>query len=168
MFNKVILFFIFSSLLFTSYGQEKNNLSFRAIDFSIGVPYLDNNIGLNANIGLSASYKENIIKAFAGGGAEFTVSLGDGDNNPDSYEEYNIMYGREITINDKMILEVYGGTGYFISNKNNEKSKNIGFPLQVQIVFPTKRKVNYGVQLHSNINSFMTIFSTGFLVNYKF
>tara|TARA_Y100000815_G_scaffold275619_1_gene315243 strand:- start:17429 stop:17932 length:504 start_codon:yes stop_codon:yes gene_type:complete len=148
-------------------GQETSKVQFRDAAFSIAVPYLDDNVGLQLSLSTSISFNKNILKAYASGGGEFSSSFGEGSD-LDSFEEYDLLYGREIPLSEALQLELYGGVGYFIADKNLEMDKVIGFPVQAALVFPTERKINFGIQAHTNINNFMPVASLGFLVKYNF
>jgi hypothetical protein len=163
------IYVIALGLLFSTingFGQDKRDLTFKDITFSAGVPYIDENLGLQISLGTSVSIENNIFKAFVSGAREFELSFGSSE--PDNIQEYDLLYGRSFSISEKMLLEVYGGAGYVLANKNLKKEKLVGFPLQCQLIFPVQRKINFGIQLHSNINNFMSYFSLGFLMKLNF
>jgi len=70
-------------------GQETSKVQFRDAAFSIAVPYLDDNVGLQLSLSTSISFNKNILKAYASGGGEFSSSFGEGSD-LDSFEEYDM------------------------------------------------------------------------------
>ncbi|MCH7524613.1 MAG: hypothetical protein IIC74_06290, partial [Bacteroidetes bacterium] len=138
--------------------------------------------------------EKHIYKLFALSGSEFTFSIL-GPSKREDFHEIDLLYGRELIVNKWLYFDFYGGLGLFnqtitipvaipgtggscgfggfcinipdyeyIRNKN----KTIGLSLQSKIRFKTSKRFSLGIQLHTNINSVNTIYSSGIFFQWEF
>lgn len=189
---KTISFVLFLFISLFSYSQEtESKLKFYSVDISPFNIYSDNNTnGFAASIALNLKKNNTIYKFFALTGSEFDTTVL-GPSKTESFREFDILYGKELTLKKWLYLDIFGGVGYFSQTITNpekipgsgtstrglftsyeynyikDKNSTIGLVLQSNIRYKTGKRFSLGFQFHTNINSINTIYSAGILLQWK-
>ena len=152
--------------------NDNKGIEFHSISFSpLSLYTSDRDGGFGMNLDLAINSGNHIFKIYAGGASEVAVDFGDGSIN-DSFGEYNLLYGREFKVKERVGIDLFAGVGYFNftydgGSPTENKEAVIGFPLQAKIRFNAGRIFSLGLQLHSNLNSATTIFQPGIFLQWK-
>lgn len=159
------------------WGQEdggNTGLRFHHIGFMLGgalveeVPFGDDTV--NFEFELSAAINEHIFKGSVMIGT--LSNLFDGIGN---YNEYNLLYGRELQLNEHIYFDAYGGVGYFqflnydvTENDRTKLDQTIGIPLEACLRFPIWNWFSIGAKVHHNFNSIAQATAIGLQLQYRF
>lgn len=171
-----LLFYTFTLLtVFQTLAQEQittNKFAFRSVSISPVGLYAGNNSGVAFMGDVSFGYKANIFSLSLETGTEGNI-IG---RNEDHYQ-INLLYGREFIIKPKLMLEVYGGLGYFHNNfykqefetyKWREINQNtIGVPIGGKIRYHLGSRFSMGLILQVNINNSQTLGNLGLLLQWN-
>jgi len=173
----LLLFLLFS---FVSFGQDNEDndklppkLEFHSVSFSPLDFYItDQTEGLSIKLDLAIKKERHIFKLQGSFGLDF-ATISQGSSKPENFYELNLLYGREISINNWLYYDVFGGVGLFIATEYNDQSfktqsSTVGIPIQNRLRFQTKSKFGAGLQFQINLNSLKTIYSPGFFIQLKF
>ncbi|RMA65706.1 hypothetical protein [Ulvibacter antarcticus] len=171
--QKLIIVCSFLLVLSNSVAQNEAGFQIYSASGTIG-GYFDKDTGGAAG-GLDVVFdlNNNKFRFSAMGGSELKVNVL-GPNRSDVFVEANLSYGRELSINDWLFAEFYGGLGYFYFKKANSENfeftnyNTIGFPIDARIRFQLGANFGIGLQLHSNLNSASTIYYVGPFFQLKF
>jgi hypothetical protein len=175
--------------------SQESKLKFHNISFSFPSIYIDNNTGgLAFSLDIGMKKEKHIYKLVAVTGSEYNTSLLGPSKQKDFYE-VSILYGRELFFKKYLSFDFYGGLGLFNQTITipvaipgtggscgfggfcinipdydyiRNKSKTIGLSLQSKIRFKTSKRFSLGIQLHTNINSVNTIYSSGIFFQWEF
>jgi hypothetical protein len=174
-FKLIIVFILFSIV---SFSQEEK-LKFHSISFSPINIYADNHTsGLTFSLDVSLKKGKHIYKLFGQTGSDVDLF----SRIDEKFSEIDILYGREVKAKKWLYYDFYGGLGYFshktspgaessgffsYSKYSHQKNNTIGILLQSMIRFKTSKRFSLGFQLHTNINSVNTIYSTGVFFQWK-
>lgn len=158
-------------------SSEKPNssgLTYHGITF--GVPILsgysaNNRGGPEFNASLTLSYQKHLFSLGWSYGDEFAIIGGIGE----SYNQYNLQYGREIALSRTIFLELHGGAGLFSYKsliidplKEGKETVNaIAFPLKAKLRVHTGPRFSIGIQAGHNINSEQNINSVGLFIQWN-
>lgn len=155
--------------------EHNNRLQFHSISLTpLSLYFSEEGGGLVSTIDVGFNSGKHIFKVCAGGGTEFKLNLG-GESPKDSFQEYNILYGRALPIKKWFAIDFFAGVGYFNFKYSGTYATNyvaykkgvIGFPLQSKIRFNITKTFSSGLQLHSNINSATTIYQPGIFFQFN-
>ena len=170
--------------------------------FSLSFPVISTNTengnrSLAISIDTELKYKNHLFKSFLQAGAELNISVF-GPSREVSFLETDIMYGRQLYLNNWLDISGFLGLGAFFESSSipvrsttsnstsgvgwpgildfssitytysNNKETTIGFPLQIITRIKTYKKFFIGIQLHSNFNSISSIFGFGINLSWKF
>lgn len=182
------VFLIYSMFVFSQ--EAEHQLKFNSVDISPLGFYLNNETdGIAFSIAVTLKKDKNLFKLFGLAASELeTPSFG--PTNSESFSELSVLYGRNILIRKSMYIDGFLGFGYFshtqttslaipgsgggglFSEPNYDNvdyhTSTIGFPIQGRIGFQTGKRFSLGLQLHSNINSIKTYYSSGLFLQWKF
>ncbi len=161
------------SVMGISQSDGKNEqFTFKSFSFSPSIYFNSSNTGIALSGDISYAYNKSIytFSAIAGG-----VVCGDffGSCNSESFGQINILYGRELMLTKKIVIDVHAGLGYFsyksssIIGTESGHSTTVGFPLTTKLRFKTGNRFSIGLQLHANINSVNTIYAAGILFQWN-
>ncbi|MDC9724013.1 MAG: hypothetical protein PSN34_14750 [Urechidicola sp.] len=183
----LLVLFVCSTVLFS----QEDKLKFHSVSIAPANYYFDAHVdGFAASIDVNFNKGKHIFKILGLVGDEVkTLTFGPGVRK-NSYE-INILYGRELKVNNWLYFDFFGGVGYFeqvitiperipgsgsfnglwqvyeYENKK-DRAKTIGFPLQSRIRFKTGFRFSLGLQLHANLNSVNAIYTLGPFVQWRF
>ncbi|TXE19898.1 hypothetical protein ES692_01165 [Psychroserpens burtonensis] len=171
--KKIMLILLFLSFILNGHAQdETNKLKLHSISLApLNLYFANRDGGFVVNLDVGFNYGKHIFKVYAGQGSQFKINF-IGEAIQDSFDEYNIMYGRELQINEWLHIDFFGGLGFFNfkydENSRREYTKgSVGLPLQSKIRFNINKNVALGLQLHSNINSATSIYQPGIFVQWR-
>lgn len=153
-------------------AQENNKLKIKAIDYgAIGIyTNLENNgvRGFCSNLELVTNYQKNLYDF------NYTVGFGITEKNNKIHDlqgfmSFDLLYGREIIMSNKITFEPYLGLGYIIqSNTSDAGGKSaIGLPIRAKVFFNVSKKFAIGINPNVNINNVNTFYSTNILLRLK-
>ena len=109
---------------------------------------------------LSYSVKNNIISLSGTAGTQMTLFGKD-----DSFNEQNILYGKEFKLTDWFLIETHAGIGLFSYTYSEDiKETKTGIPLVTKLRFKTGDRFSLGLKLQANINSIENIRSFGIVL----
>ncbi len=97
-----------------------------------------------------------------------------GPCNTDNYYSYNLMYGREFLVENRIGIDVFAGVGFFkfqtydSGRRENVTKNTVGIPVQSRIRFRNGKIFNVGLQVHFNVNSASSIFAIGPFFQWNF
>lgn len=175
------LFILFLLISYSNaFGQEKftekpNKLEYKSFSISPLQIYWDNETGgLSFSADLSYTFKENIFTISGSFGGEFEINIF-GDAQPDSYQQLNVLYGKELSISRVAFLDIHAGAGYFslkspridLENRGYERKSTIGIPIAAKLRFKTGKRFSLGFQFQMNINSVKNIYTTGIVLQWN-
>ncbi|MES2410966.1 MAG: hypothetical protein V4535_05930 [Bacteroidota bacterium] len=156
----------------TAKAQESGSkIKLHAANVGLGTFHFQKDIngrdGLSFFTDLTVSLGKNLITASYLGGA--SVKLLDGPTY--TFEEFNLLYGREWKAVNWLRFEGFAGIGYY---DQNSKDPNIGhdnaisFPLRVNTKFYFTKKFGMGLNTNYSINSVNNNFSNNVIFHYRF
>lgn len=153
------------------FSQEKNGLNFRSIAIN---PLSFTNAGFAINTDLSFMNAKNIYTVSGYFGREIFSSIPFNSKlTEDSFQEFSLLWGREVKIDNWLRLEGHAGLGYFSFKRENfkaevanEKNTTIGFPLVSKLKFMTGNHFSIGIQFRANINSAKILTGGGIFLQY--
>ncbi|MBC8753431.1 hypothetical protein H2O64_02030 [Kordia sp. YSTF-M3] len=151
------------------FSQEKNGLNFRSIAIN---PLSVTNAGLAINADLSFMNSKNIYTLSGYAGTELTFPF-DNKTSEDSFQDYSLLWGREVKIENWLRLEGHAGLGYFLFKTEHfndeiedEKKTTIGVPLLSKLKFMLGNHFSIGIQFRANINSAKIVRGGGIFFQY--
>lgn len=151
---------------FAQESKKSNKIEFKSFSFSaFPLEYFKTKNGGFGSVTLDASLalNENIFSFLINGSQELSI-LG---SESVGYSQYNLMYGREVEIDNKFSAEFHGGLGYFSRSNLNEKS-GIGVPVMLKVKYTFRKRFSMGVRLTHNFNSIENILTFGVLFQWDF
>ncbi len=164
--------FLISVMGISQSDGKKEQFIFKSFSFSPGVYSNNSNTGIALSGDINYAYNKNIytFSAIAGG-----VVCGDffGSCRSENFEQLNILYGRELMLTKKIVIDVHAGLGYFSYKSSSTigtesgRSTTVGFPLTAKLRFKTGNRFSIGLQLHANVNSVSTIYTAGVLFQWN-
>ena len=166
-----ILFLTINSLA----QQRRNKLEYKSISFTPLNVYFDNSTGgLTFNADVSFGYRENIFTFSASEGSEYAISIF-GEATPDSFQQLNLLYGKELKLSKTIFVDLHVGLGYFSwkstrinkERKGYERLTTIGVPVVAKLRFKIGERFSLGLQFQSNFNSANNIYSSGILLQWN-
>jgi len=163
--KKLFCLFIFSigAITFGQNTDQKHKLSFRSFSITPIEVYFNSNSGGGAITGdLSFSSGKNIFTFSGSIGEEFVIW-----GTSDTFQQLNILYGREYKLNDWLFFDTHAGVGLFLYNSNGNNFTGVGIPIVAKLRFKTGKKFSLGFKIQDNINSAYNIFSVGILLQWN-
>ena len=113
---------------------------------------------------LSYSANKNIFTFSATTGADIAFY-----GRTTSYNQLNILYGREFSLTKWLFVDTHAGIGLFIRNDHhNTTLTEAGIPLVAKLRFKTGDKFSIGLKFQANINSIENIYSAGILLQWNY
>ncbi len=178
---KKALLILFSVLTISNIYSQEDHDKFRVNSFSLSMSIPRSNkisLGLGGNIDLTFSKGNHLFKLMTGGASELSFALFGNKSPRDSFEEYNIMYGRAFEVKKWLSFDLFAGLGYANIKYNLDTSsgfddkftsqKTVGFPLQVKIRFLSNKSISLGLEQNVNINDTSVLSKTGMFLQYNF
>ena len=164
-----VTLYIVSILFFLGLkGQEHNaNLKFYSADIGFGF-FLNNSFGgMSVHSSIALKSKKNLFAITAIAGGEINILGG----TTASFEEYNLMYGRELKLAKWMSFEGFAGVGYYNQNscKNAIKDdSSVSLPLKVNTKFYFNKHFGMGIMNCYTVSDLNNNFTTNLLFHYRF
>lgn len=167
------LFLLLIALSFNGYGQD-TRFGIRSIEQNNGVSTAFSNyyeFGLDLGLGITAKYDQHLfaLRFNTGGEVAFLSSA------VNQYYTINFMYGRELSLNNWLVLEGFAGIGYVNFNKENidtnwmrETSQALNLPIGLNVLFVTGDVFSMGVNPNININSFKMFYAANLIFQFRF
>lgn len=167
----LLIFTFLINTLVICQDNEIDQIKFHSISYGFG--FFDANInqefgGVYITLDANISYKKNIIKVSYLNGTEVgNFLLGSNYN----FNQYNILYGRELKVATWFGLEGFFGIGLY-----NQKSKKItinngntvAIPIVLNFKFFPKKRFTFGFSNQYNINNFNNIYGLNLVFTHKF
>ncbi len=173
--KKYILLLVLSVCAVSMWAQESSSkVQFHSASIGLGVSFYEDLTAISGNLDLGINIGKHQIKAFVLASTYESGALGAPLKKQIRTEEYDLLYGREFKIVDKIYFDGYAGVGLFVlergkrSQGTHTQENTIGFPLLARGRFQASQLIGFGLQLHSNINSVQSIFGGGFFLQFKF
>jgi hypothetical protein len=154
-----------------SWSQESkrsNKIEFKSFSFSafpLDLFFNENGNGASMTLDISLNSNKDIFTFLATGGSEISV-LGGGGNT--SFEQLNLMYGREMNLAKNIFIDLHAGVGYVSYKFRDNRNTTIGVPLMAKLRFKTGERFSIGLRLLENINSSSNVLSTGILFQWNY
>ncbi|MCH9661822.1 MAG: hypothetical protein K0U54_13035, partial [Bacteroidetes bacterium] len=123
------------------------------------------------NASLTYSYQKHLFSLGWSYGDEFSIIGGNGE----SYNQYNLQYGREFALTRTVFIELYGGAGLFSYKsliidplkEGKETINTLGIPLNGKFRVHTGPRFSIGIQAGHNINSQQSITTAGLFIQWN-
>jgi hypothetical protein len=113
---------------------------------------------------ISYALNKNIYTFSATTGSEIAIF-----GRATSYNQLNILYGREFKIKKWLFVDTHAGIGIFFRNdSHNSRLTAVGIPLVTKLRFKTGDKFSIGFKFQGNINSIENIYSAGLLFQWNY
>ena len=163
-----VLFVIVVTIGHSQDNKQSNKLEYKSVSFAFSplAIYFDSETGgVVLNLDAGFVYKKHILTFSITNGSEFTV-LGSSD----SFEQVNVLYGKELMLNKTIFIDTHLGLGYFSfkpAERNLDRQTTLGIPLAFKLRFKTGKKFSIGLQFQANINSVNNIYNTGILFQWN-
>ena len=165
--QKLISIFIFlmGAITFAQNTTQKDKLSFHSFSITpLEVFFNEFSGGAAISGDLSYAVNKNIFTFSATTGAEVAFW-----GRAPSYNQLNILYGREFKIKKWLFVDTHAGIGLFLKNDSrNKKMMKAGIPLVTKLRFKTGDKFSFGFKFQANINSIENIYSVGLLLQWNY
>jgi hypothetical protein len=147
-----------------TYGQ-KQKLSFNSFSFTTEMFFMDDfyagGFGFTGDV--SWNIEKHIFTFSAFAGAEYVI-WGDAD----SFQQLNILYGRELKLKEWFFIDAHAGLGILFYDTYAESSATMEFPIVTKIRFKTGKKFSIGPKFQANISSNINIYSVGLLLQWNY
>jgi hypothetical protein len=161
---------------FSVIAQEKEKLQYKSFSVSPGIFSNEGKSGGGFSLSseLSYQYYKNIFSISASVGAQPSGGFVIGVVNPDSFEQVNVLYGREFNLWGTTFFELHGGTGYFsfksididLTNLGYDRKTTLGFPIMAKLKFRSGENFSWGFQAQQNINAVNRLLTVGVLLHW--
>lgn len=169
---KRIFLIAFAFINIAMYAQTgQNPIKLHAINTGFGGFYIKNKIiesgGASFFADITTSLHNNLITASYFTGAEIGV-VGSSTFN---FNEFSLLYGREIIPNNWLAFEFFAGIGYYKQNHDITpvlSNDTISFPLRVYTKFYFNKKFGMGLNTNYSINRINNNLSFNLLFHYRF
>ena len=167
-FRNVILTIFTLTIAAFSYGQkmnQKEKLSFHSFSFTPEIFFIDDfyagGFGFTGDV--SWVTKKDIFTFSVSVGEEFVIW-----GSADSFQQLNLLFGRELMLKEWFFIDAHAGVGFLFYNTYDGHFTKIGMPLIVKMRFKTGDKFSIGPRLQANINSQISIYSAGLLLQWNY
>jgi len=152
-------------IVFAQNKAQKDKLSFHSFSITpIEVFFNEFSGGVAITGDLSYAVNKNIFTFSATTGSEIAFF-----GRATSYNQLNILYGREFKLKKWLFVDTHAGIGLFFRNDSrNTKLIPIGIPLVTKLRFKTGDKFSIGFKFQANINSIDNIYSVGLLLQWNY
>ncbi len=163
----LLLFAITAFVCYSQKNSQSDRFEYKSFSFSPLGFYSDFEVGgLVFSGDVSFLYnKEHIFTVSGTAGSEVCVlSCGD------SFEQVNVLYGRELALNKTVFIDAHLGLGYFSFKAGGHHSKRtikMGLPLVCKLRFKAGKQFSIGLQFQTNINSINNIYAIGLLLQWN-
>ena len=163
----ITIFFCFTIFCESQDTIVKENLRYHAFSISPLSIYFDSSTsGFAFSADVSFSYKKNIFSMSFNAGQEYKI-LGASD----SFEQINLLYGREFKLNKTIYFDVFGGLGYFsfksFIGSEDIRVTRIGVPLGTKLRFRLGKRFSLGLHYKLNFNSVNNINIAGIVLQWN-
>jgi hypothetical protein len=161
----IIVIFFISTMMFAQNTTRKDKLSFHSFSITPIEVFVNKYSGGAAITGeISYAFNKNIFTFSATTGAEIAIF-----GRAPSYNQLNILYGREFKIKKWLFVDTHAGIGAFFRNdSHNSKLTAAGIPIVTKLRFKTGDKFSIGLKFQANINSIENIYSAGLLLQWNY
>ncbi len=160
-------------------GQDKNDrFRFNSFSFSLGGSNTSIFNGFASSAELGFSKGEHLFKAYRGRVTSIAINIFGGENEPNIFDEYSVMYGKEFGSKKWVSIDLFAGLSYnkFKYKPKNEisissdfiKRSSIGLPMQAKLRFLPKSFISIGIEQHININSEEPVSRTSLFLQINF
>lgn len=163
-----VLFASFVSFTLTA-QQEEQGWNVRSAALSVGASTYDDGgafFGLDVDLGND----DHLIKAMG----LFSAGLGIFGEGLET-QEYDLMYGRELSIGKRSWLQFFAGLGYVRYERRPSApgfesyfTDSLGFPLLARARYDVGSSLSLGLQGHANFNAGRDFYTLGFFLQFKF
>lgn len=166
--NIFLLSFLLAVTAITFAQETSNKVEYHSFSVSpLSIYFDDSTGGLVFNGDVSFSKGKHLFYLSFTAGSELTFFGSQGD----SFQQLNVLYGRELKFNKTIFLDVNGGLGYFsFKTKKNDvfnRHNKVGLPVGLTLRFKTGKRFSLGLKFSSNINSVNVIHTTGITFHWR-
>lgn len=158
-----ILFVIIVSVSYSQESSQSNRLEYKSFSFTPFEYYTDGGVAFSGD--LSFVYRKHIFSLSGTTGSEIHIF-----QKNDSFQQVNILYGRELMINKTIFIDTHIGLGYFSFKPDeisDKRSSTLGVPLVVKLRFKTGKRFSMGLRFQVNINSVNSTCTTGIVLQWN-
>lgn len=118
--------------------------------------------GLAATADLTFSSNGHLLSVNASTGAEIAIF-----GRARSYTQLNLLYGREIEVENWFFIDVHAGAGLFLYDKGETTIGKPAFPTVVKFRFKTGPRFSFGLKYQGNFNSIKNVYSAGLVLQWN-
>jgi hypothetical protein len=162
----IISMYLMCSMVFAQQSAvKKDKLLFHSFSITPLEAFVNKYSGGIAISGdLSYALNKDIFTFSATTGAEIAIF-----GRAPSYNQLNILYGREFEFTKWLFVDTHAGIGVFFRNdSHNSRLTAVGIPLVTKLRFKTGDKFSIGFKFQGNINSIENIYSAGLLLQWNY
>lgn len=156
--------FLIGSMAFSQDAVKNNKLAFNSFSVTpLEVYFTDYSGGVAITGELGYKIGRNILTLSGSYGEEFVIW-----GNPDTFQQLNILYGREFEILNHFFIDTHGGLGMFRFKDEDYTKISVGIPLVCKMRYKTGDKFSIGLKFQVNVNSVKNIYSAGILLQWNY
>jgi len=156
--------FLIGLIAFAQDTVKNNKLTFNSFSITpLEVYFTDYSGGLALTAELGYRVNKNIFSLTGSVGEEFAIW-----GEPDTYQQLNILYGREFEVLNSFFIDAHGGLGMFRFKDEDYTKTSVGFPINCKMRYKTGDKFSIGLKFHTDFNSVKNVYSVGLLLQWNY